>query len=621
MFEPAVDPNNPSSQQTPGLDAQLKAEFQRFYMQTENLTKATQELMEAGENLNKAFLGSRQRLDEFLVNIRQATPEMMALGASTKDIYDTLSQIATGSRRQVIASAQDLRELFSASKLVGKSTNELVEAFGKVGYNYGQVADEVLNSITQINRFGLNARVVMEEVYKNTEQLSRFSFDKGVEGLTKMAAQASMLRFDMNQTFTLAEKVLDPDQAVSVASAFQRLGVAAGNLVDPMALLNQSLTDPSGLQNSLINVARQFTYFDEQTNSFRINPQGILTLKEIESQTGVSAKAMREAALAAADLDRRLAVINKGDFSIGMSEQDKTLLANIARYGEKGELEVKVSRPGEIAKYEEISKLSGDQMRTIVEEQKRIPQTIEEIQKAQLTTGEKTLAEFKKLNAILAGSLLDAPGYLKTIQDISGNFRQTVEGLDMSVVPEFRAAMEKSYQDLEKANTPEARNKAYRDIMLNVAKYGDDMLSNFSQTLSEASEGTFVQDIMDNLTDGLNALGVSLPSGTATKVKSGGIIIPGGTETKTKEEYKPIYGPSNSLSPMGRGFILPGAGMPGAKISINIENQNNVENPKFQVAFTESDLKRVLIDGSNQTFELLASKLKNELKKVGFQLV
>jgi hypothetical protein len=111
-------------------------------------------------------------------------------------------------------------------------------------------------------------------------------------GLAKMAAQASMLRFDMRETFTLADKVLDPAGAIDVAAAFQRLGVSVGNLADPFQLMNQSINDPSGLQTSLVEVAKSFTYFDEKTKSFKINPQGVLTLREMGEQTGVSAKEM-----------------------------------------------------------------------------------------------------------------------------------------------------------------------------------------------------------------------------------------------------------------------------------------------------------------------------------------
>ena len=179
-----------------------------------------------------------------------------------------------------------------------------------------------------------------------------------------MAAQASMLRFDMKETFELAEKVLDPDQAIEMASAFQRLGVSAGNLTDPFMLMNQSINDPSGIQDSLINVAKQFTYFDEQAKQFKISPQGILTLREMEKQTGVSAKSMREAALSAADLDKRMGDIKKTGIATGFSEDDQKLIANLSRMGEGGTgYEIKVKDDQGKESYKKLTDLTSDQLK------------------------------------------------------------------------------------------------------------------------------------------------------------------------------------------------------------------------------------------------------------------
>lgn len=565
-------------------------------------------------------MGSRERMDEFLLSVRAATPEMRALGAETKEIYDTLAQIAVGSRRQVIARAEDLRQIFSVSQLLGKSTNEIVEAFGRVGYDYQQISKNVLDSIRQIQSFGLNARTVMEEVYKNTDQLSRFSFENGVEGLTRMAAQASMLRFDMKETFELAEEVLDPDRAVSVASAFQRLGVSAGNLVDPMALLNQSLTDPTGLQNSLINVARQFTYFNEETNSFRINPQGILTLKEIESQTGVSAKTMREAALAAADLDRRLAEINKSEISFGMDESDKTLLANISRYGAKGSIEVKVSRPGEVEAFRELSTLTKEEKDRIIQEQKRTPQTIEELQKAQLTTGEKSLAELRRLNAIIAGGVINAPGFLGPLQESVMSMRKGLDMLPTSVLTDFQDKMDVFYQKLEKPGITEKEKKAiYREIQGTLESGFFEMFSNLGQTIGETMEGTFADDFFKSFMEAFPK-DFNLPTGTNVKVSGSGVIIPGSTTTQPEKKYKPIYGPSSSVSPMGRGFIMPG--MPGASIQINVpkvEQINNINGPKFGVEVSPQELMAIFKKGGSTISEDMARSIYDSLKKLGFE--
>ena len=74
--------------------------------------------------------------------------------------------------------------------------------------------------------------------------MNRFNFQDGVMGLTKMAAQASMLRFDMSKTADFADKVMNPQGAIEMASAFQRLGVMAGDLVDPFVLMDKSINDP-----------------------------------------------------------------------------------------------------------------------------------------------------------------------------------------------------------------------------------------------------------------------------------------------------------------------------------------------------------------------------------------
>ena len=111
-----------------------------------------------------------------------------------------------------------------------------------VGVGIGEMGESLEESINYVRSIGGNARQVMKDVTDNMAQMNRFQFEGGVQGLTKMAAQASLLRFDMKQTFQLAERVMSPEGAIDVASAFQRLGVAAGNLVDPFALMNASKT-------------------------------------------------------------------------------------------------------------------------------------------------------------------------------------------------------------------------------------------------------------------------------------------------------------------------------------------------------------------------------------------
>jgi len=270
------------------------------------------------------------------------------------------------------------------------------------------------------------------------DQMNRYQFEGGVVGLTKMAAQASMLRFNMTDTFAMAEKVLSPEGAIEVASAFQRLGVAAGNLVDPFALMNASINDPGALQDSLVEVSKQYTYFDEKSRTYKMNPQGVLILKEMEQAAGLSAGSLSKMGLAAAELDDRLEAINDAGLSI-VNEEDKQYLANIAKM-EDGEYRVTLKDGTK----EELAKLTQPQFDELIEQQKTGPKTMEELQRAQLSVDEIMKNDIAAIKyAVLGGILTD-----KNIQDLLEGTRTIADitgraGVDTITTEKMRTESEK----------------------------------------------------------------------------------------------------------------------------------------------------------------------------------
>jgi hypothetical protein len=330
----------------------------------------------------------------------------------------------------------------------------------------------------------------MGDVLANTDQLSRFNFEGGVKGLTKMAAQASMLRFDMKETFELADKVLDPDKAIEVASAFQRLGVSAGNLTDPFMLMNQSINDPSGLQDSLINVAKQFTYFDEEAKQFKINPQGILTLREMEQQTGVSAKVMREAALSAADFDKRLGDIKKTGKIAGFSEDDQKLITNLSRMG-KGGYEIKVKEDGKDV-YKKLADVNEQQLKATLDAEKTKPQNIEEVQRNQLTTQESMAASLKEINEKILRAITGNPTAIKNLSETTKSLREGLKGAadktdaDKTLTNRF----EKLSKDLYAAkDDPAKREEIFNNIVETAKQTGTKLIGGAKKVFDELGKG------------------------------------------------------------------------------------------------------------------------------------
>jgi hypothetical protein len=435
---------------------------------------------ESARVVNKQFGQTRERIVEIQTAIADTLPGVTRLGGNLSDVSQTINEISNASRRNVIANVEDVESLFAASEILDITVSRLSDSFIDVGVGVSQIPVQLEKSINYIRGIGGNTKQVMDDVVNNMDQMNRYQFKGGVEGLTKMAAQASMLRFDMNETFRLADRVLSPEGAIEVASAFQRLGVAAGDLVDPFALMNQSINDPSGLQTSLANISKQFTYFDEQTKTFKVNPQGVLTLREMEEQAGLTRGSLSKMGLAAAELDSRLSEINKAGLTIA-SEDDKQYLANIATMQKDGKYLVTL----EDGTKKELADLQQPEFNRLIQIQKDAPKTMEEIAKGQMSISETIANDASAIRNAFVGGVVSARPILNTAEGLDRSAR-TLSGelsSQFSATPEYRGALD-SLINNSKTFFEEAANK---NIKLTDA--ASNFFSKLGQDLDKAEKG------------------------------------------------------------------------------------------------------------------------------------
>lgn len=506
----------------------------------QTLGKTIEETYNAQVELNKTFGQGQERLSEMYKSISDAAPRIARLGGDMKDVQSTMIGIADASRRNVIANTEDVEKLYAATQVVGGSASELSNAFLDVGVGIEQVGKQLEDSVNYVRSIGGNTKAVMADVTKNMDQMNRYQFAGGVQGLTKMAAQASMLRFDMNQTFQLADKVLDPENAIEVASAFQRLGVSAGNLADPFQLMNMSINDPSGLQDSLADVAKQYTYFDEKTKTFKINPQGVLTLKEMEKQTGVSAKEMSKMGLAAAELDQRLSAVNMAGLNI--KEEDKQYLANIAKMGEGGDYEVKLTDDKGNEYTKKLSEVTQTEMDKLIKEQKEGPKTLEEIARSQLSIDEAMLADIRGLRVAFEQGITSPK-----------QVRQGIAG-----------AQRASKTILGETSDKFGKTKDYRDL-------SEGILTTLGNVAKDLKEGN--KPLTDVLSTGLNGLGSTLD---ASQKRFTEVLKEVGENIATKLTNKTV-GESTLKSGFQKINEISGVKSPSSASPLNASSGNKIE--------------------------------------------
>ena len=213
-----------------------------------------------------------------------------------------------------------------------------------------------------------------------------------------------------------------------------------------------------------------------QSKSKVTNMPSDLTLKEMEKQTGVSAKEMSKMGLAAAELDQRLSAVNMAGLNI--KEEDKQYLANIAKMGQGGEYEVKLTNEKGDEYTKKLSDITQTEMDKLIEQQKTGPKTLEEIAFAQLDVDKATLAA--------VGGMRDAFVYGITSP------KQVRQGV---------AGAQRAAKTVLGETSDAIKAKDFRDL-------SEGVLTTLGNVAKDLKDGN--KPLTDVLSNGLNGLGATL---------------------------------------------------------------------------------------------------------------
>ena len=464
---------------------------------TEETKETIAQVYDAITILNERFGQSRQRVTEFSEAVSATIPLVNKLGGPGIDAINIIDNVSSATKRNVLATGEEVSKLYASNKLTGVETKTLIDSFEKIGVQFTNIGSKVGESVRYIQSIGANTRDVYADIVKNIDKLNQFNFQDGVMGLTRMSTQAQLLKFDMGLTMGFAEQVLNPEKAIEMSSAFQRMGVSVGTLTDPFQLMNKALTDPEGLQNSIIEMTKQFTYFDEQANQFKINPQGMLMLREIGKEMGITGGELNKLAIGAADLDKKLSQISPS-FQFE-NEQDKMYIANIAKLGSGGQYQITVKDEG-IDKTISLQDARDEQLQELIERQREGQEgkDVQQIAKDQLDSLEKILAEItsQKASLVLAAStpekLVNALEGLKLSDDIVNQINKVSTTLLRGMTQQdIRLASNEKIEDIQKNFENFLNNdvkKFYEDLKPTMQKFmesGKNFMEELPKKLSE----------------------------------------------------------------------------------------------------------------------------------------
>ncbi len=318
------------------------------------------------------------------------------MGGNFEDIKKFQLDISKELGRNIVLNQDLYKDLYAAQQVTGQNVQGIVKNFKDVGANTYQAIEGMQKVVDVSRQSGVNAQAVSGQVLKNMDAMNKFTFQGGVEGMAKMAAQAVSLRFDMSQVLKISENLFDPENAIEMAASLQRLGAQQSALLDPLKLMDMGQNDPAELQNQIVQLSQQFVQLNEK-GQFEIMPGARRQLREISKAIGINYEDFSKMALGAADLDKKMSEINFGG---KFTEEQRNLIANMAEMGKGGgEYKVKVFDETQGKMIEKaVSELRDEDLAYL--EEVAEPKTLEQLAKEQLDL-QKTLNA--NIEAIIKG--------------------------------------------------------------------------------------------------------------------------------------------------------------------------------------------------------------------------
>ena len=345
---------------------------------------ALQYLVEESNDIQKAFGTSRERLDEFKVLLADTAPDLLQMGIGADKATETIKALGAEFGTTGMFGKEALTELAATSKVTGIEVSNLAENFRNVGVSMYDVGDAMLEVANYAKSVGVSVQAVSKGVVENLGKMNLYNFENGTKGLTKMAAQAARLGFDMSQTFAVADKVFNPEGAIDLAAGLQRLGVASSALLDPLRAMDLAQNDPEQLQNEIVDLTKTFTKFNQETGKFEILPGEKRRIREIATEMGILPEKLAEMSIKASEFDRKMKSI---EFPTA-NKEEKELIASLSTLsGGTAVISVKDESGKRVTK--EVRQLTPEDIERLKEQEQLSSKTIEELAIEQLNVLEE----------------------------------------------------------------------------------------------------------------------------------------------------------------------------------------------------------------------------------------
>ena len=425
---------------------------------------------EIGMELSKTMASAREETLKFGVT----NEENIALfGAINKELQNTRYL----TKEQIL----DMQALARTAGLTAEEMSKFVVNFDTLGIGTDKAISHISKLQGEARSLGLNVGQFMRNVGENMKLMASYNFKGGVDGLAKMAAQATSLRIDMSKTASFAEKLMDPSQAIETAAGFQMIGGAIGKLGQPFQLLNMAQTDMAGLQDEIVKMSAAAVTFNESTGEFDIPVTELYRLREVANLTGIGFQELSEMALNSAKKTQKLTFL---DGLSNIPEEQRELVANLGELKE-GRLQIKI--PGQ-DDMKDVAQLTADELDKLSSLQNEMGRSDKEIATRSMTALESMAAQIASLAAKPEAAVLESGQFEKVTESLATSADRFVTAVEDEI---RQRDLGKGIDLAGKTLIPELSEETAKNVAKGIMIAADKIIENLPTKVKEAFEGAF----------------------------------------------------------------------------------------------------------------------------------
>lgn len=267
----------------------------KFINQVNEFTRKTDEYIKKQDKAIRDF-----QINRGMSSTQNATFENWMLGQgesfakfhkTIEDVLKMQSSYTEQSGRAVNFSENDNLQSIAVGRLVGdESLINFQSQMQLFNHSVSESADIMYEMYKNVNKMGLSQKKVTKDVLANLKLANKYDFKNGTKGFIELAKWAENARFNLSSLGNIIEKTQSGglEGVITQSAKLQVLGGNFARYADPLAMFNESLTDPEAYSKRILNMFTGMGKLDRKTGETEFNGADHIRIRAAAEALGIS---------------------------------------------------------------------------------------------------------------------------------------------------------------------------------------------------------------------------------------------------------------------------------------------------------------------------------------------